>query len=489
MRILKFSSSALESSESVKQARDLVIEARKRSNVVVVMSALGGVTDQLTESADCVLDSYDKTMDIFNRLHALHLEVIKDIIPPAKRSSIIAGIQILFNDLEDILHAVNLVHECSPGSLDLIMSFGTRLSSKIMEALLNTEDVPCTLVDSRQLITTFDSSLTRRGVVRIDETSEKIRKTLIPSESVYVVTGANAADDKGVTTSLGRRGSDFTATLAGAALGAEEVEIWTDRDGIYSADPELVPEAGVIKRMAYEEAQEMAYFGADMIHSQALQPALEKNIPVTIRSIFNRKSSGTLITKGNGSNNLHPVQAITTIDGVSLVNLEGSGMTGVPGIAGRLFSALAKRNVDIVMISQASSEHSICFVVPPGDLETAVDATNKTFEMELNAGLIQRVEQMDKLVVLSIIGSKMRGTPGISAKFFGALGEKGINILIISQGSSERNISIVISETDKLEALRAVHNAFFTEDNGSGNGKNEIGTGKKEGTSQKEEED
>jgi aspartokinase/homoserine dehydrogenase 1 len=298
--------------------------------------------------------------------------------------------------------------------------------------------------------------------VRIPETNERIRKAIVNFEGVYVTAGSIGADEKGITTNLGRKGSDFTATLLGAALDASEIEIWTDRDGIYNADPQLVPEASVIKRMTYEEAQEMAYFGADMIHSQALQPALEKNIPVTIRNIFNEELPGTRIGKGNGSD-ANPVQAITTIDGVGLVNLEGSGMTGVPGIAGRLFSALAEQNVDIVMISQASSEHSICFVVPPGELEAAVEASYRTFQVELNAGLIQRIEKMDQLVALSVIGSKMRGTPGISAKFFRALGSRGINILIISQGSSERNISIVISNEDKREALRAVHEAFFTD--------------------------
>jgi aspartokinase/homoserine dehydrogenase 1 len=366
----------------------------------------------------------------------------------------------VFNNLEDVLHGVHLVHECSAGSLDLILSFGEQLSARILTYYFNISGIKSQLVDSRELVRTFGPP--GKTYVQAAETYRLIREKLLPYQELCVITGYIASNQDGVTTTLGRKGSDFTATLFGVALEASAIEIWTNRDGIYTADPKLVPDARVIDRMKYEEVQEMSYFGADLIHPQSLQPAAEKNIPVKIRNIFNLQHPGTLISRSNGHKD-QQVCGITTIDDVALVNLEGSGMIGIPGIAGRLFTALAEHEVNIIMISQASSEQSICFIVRRSQIEPAVNAVKKTFEIELNAGLIQHIEQLENLVVLSVIGSSMRGTIGISGRFFGALGSSGVNVLAISQGSSEKNISIIIAETDKQTALNAVHTAFITD--------------------------
>lgn len=339
------------------------------------------------------------------------------------------------------------------------MSYGERLCARILTRVLDHEGFPCRCVDARPLVLT--AGRPGAAVVQLDETERRIRAALLPYRETCVVTGYVAADRNGVTTTLGRNGSDYTATLFGVALDADEIEIWKDVDGVFTADPRLIPSAHAIAQMTFEEAQEMAYFGASVIHPQALQPAAERGIPVVVRNTFEPGRPGTRITGGSGDPSRElPVRGITTIDGVALVNLEGSGMIGVPGIAGRLFTALAARDVNVVMISQASSEHSICFVTRGEELEAAVDAVRQTFANELAARQIQRVEQLDGLSILAIVGSRMRGTPGLAGKLFGALGREGINVLAISQGSSERNISIVVDQADRLVALKAVHGAF-----------------------------
>jgi aspartokinase/homoserine dehydrogenase 1 len=470
MRIMKFGGTSLQDAQAIARVRDLIVAAYRREPVerlrsshshpvAVVVSAIGGVTDQLLEAAASALTSYDRTTEIWAALQTRHLQLIEELLPADQRSEVTGEVKSLFAKLRDVLHGVRLVRECSLSSRDLIVSFGERLSARIVTAVLHQAGVDSAYTDARSLVLTMGRP--GAAVVCIDESYQRIRQALLPARRLWVITGYIAGNREGVTTTLGRNGSDYSASLFGAALGADEIEIWTDVDGIFTADPRLITGSRTIARMTFEEAQEMAYFGASIVHPQALQPASELAIPVIVRNTFNPEHPGTQISCSNGEGaHAPPVRGMTAIDGVALVNVEGSGMIGVPGIAGRLFTALAEHEVNIIMISQASSEHSICFVTRREELATAVEVAKKTFAAELAARLVQRVEQLDHLTVLSVVGSRMRGTVGLSGRLFGALGQVGVNVLAISQGSSERNISIVVASGDKLAALGAVHSAF-----------------------------
>lgn len=457
MRVMKFGGTSLRDAAAIAAVGELVVTAAATGPVCVVVSAIAGVTDALLDAAEHAVRDWDRTQQRFAALHARHVAVIEALVPAVQRAPLIAEVQVLFNNLEDVLHGAHLVGECSPATRDLVLSSGERLSARIVAYHLRTRGLDGRYVDARQLVRTSG----RPGLAVVDRAATEcgIRAALTPYHGVAVVTGFIAADAAGVTTTLGRNGSDTTAALVGAALAAATIEIWTDVDGVFAVDPGVLTQSRVIARMTYEEAQEMAYFGARIIHPQSLQPAAECGIPVVVRNTFNPDHPGTVIARGDGEPS-HPVCGITTIDRVALVNLEGSGMIGVPGIAARLFSALAARAVSVIMISQASSEHSICFVIRAEEVAAAVAAVEEEFERELAADLIQRVEPLEELAILAIIGSRMRGTIGLSGTFFGALGEHGVNVLAISQGSSERNISIVIAHRDVPAALGSIHAAF-----------------------------
>jgi aspartokinase/homoserine dehydrogenase 1 len=456
---MKFGGTSLRDPAAITRVRDLVVAAHRQTPVAVVVSAIAGITDQLISAARSSLTSYQQATEIWGAVATRHQEIIDALVSGPEHRQVTGETQVLLADLRDLLHGVHLVRECSTSTMDLIVSYGERLSARIVAQVLAQAGCPSCYVDARPLVLT--NGRAGAAVVCPDITATRVREALLPYRQVSVITGFIAANQEGVTTTLGRNGSDYTATLFGAALQADEIEIWSDVDGIFNADPRLIPGSRTIAEMTFEEAQEMAYFGASIVHPQALQPAAEANIPVVVRNTFNPDCPGTRISCSNGSTAAGPpVRGISTVDSVALVNLEGSGMIGIPGIAGRLFTALAAREVNIIMISQASSEHSICFVTRHEELAAAVAAVEETFAAELAARLIQRVEQLEDLAVVSVIGSRMRGTVGLSGRLFAALGERGVNVLAISQGCSERNISIVVRSADKLTALQAVHTAF-----------------------------
>jgi aspartokinase/homoserine dehydrogenase 1 len=456
---MKFGGTSLRDPEAIVRVRDLVKAANRQEPVAVVVSAIAGVTDQLISAARSSLTSYQQAKGTWEAISTRHQEIIDELLSGPGHRQVTDETSGLLAELRDLLHGVHLVRECSALTMDLIVSYGERLSALIVAQVLAESGCPACSVDARPLVRT--NGRAGAAVVCLEITAARIRDALLPVQQVSVITGFIAANQEGVTTTLGRNGSDYTATLFGAALQADEIEIWSDVDGIFNADPRLIPGSRTIDGMTFEEAQEMAYFGASIVHPQALQPAAEANIPVVVRNTFNPGCPGTRITCGNGNAGAGPpVRGISTVDGVALVNLEGSGMIGIPGIAGRLFTALAARNVNIIMISQASSEHSICFVTRHAELAAAAAAVEETFVAELSARLIQRVEQLEDLAVVSVIGTRMRGTVGLSGRLFAALGEQGVNVLAISQGCSERNISIVVRSADKVTALQAVHSAF-----------------------------
>ena len=364
-------------------------------------------------------------------------------------------------DVLGILQAVSLIRSASPVLRDVIAGFGEIWSTRLfVRYLASRERRPGRVqwVDAREIVEVEWGAL--GPTVRWAESRANATRVLPRDASVtLIIPGFIARDPQGLQTTLGRNGSDFSASIFGDLLDASEIQIWTDVDGVLSADPRRVPDATVIDSLSYHEAMELAYFGAKVIHPQTMAPAVAKNIPIRIRNTFAPDQPGTLICARPVSS--HAVKGITSIDGIALVNVEGAGMIGVPGTAQRLFGALREHGISVILISQGSSEHSICFAIPHAESERTERTVRQTFDLELRQGQIQNVDVLSGCSILSVVGDGMAGTPGVAAKVFGALGGAGVNVRAIAQGSSERNISLVIDERQTTRALRAVHSAFY----------------------------
>ena len=361
--------------------------------------------------------------------------------------------------LKEFLHGIELIQECSPRSKDLIMSFGERMSCLIVSSYLQELGQNVLYVDTRDVIKT--DSHYNNASVDFKISDKLIHKKLHAFRGISVITGFIASDSKGITTTIGRNGSDYTASIIGAALNATEIEIWTDVDGVLSADPRIVRNAFVIPELSIEEAQELAYFGAKVIHPYSLVPVIEKSIPVHIKNTLNPAAPGSIIKKTVSKTSELPITGIASIENVSIINIEGSGMVGLPGIASKIFSSLARAGINIIMISQASSEHSICIVCRTNQVKEAKAALTADLNEELFYRKIQKIGITDNLEIIAVIGENMRGTPGLSGKLFSSLGSRNINVLAIAQGSSERNISLVIKAEDSREAINTIHNTFL----------------------------
>jgi len=363
-------------------------------------------------------------------------------------------------DIRDVLKAIALVKSAPRRSRDVIAGYGEIWSARMLAALLQQESAERggTWIDARQVITVSETEL---GPTVLWEESQKKFDKVVPADfsGIAVITGFIASDEDGLQTTLGRNGSDFSAAIFAALSRASELDIWTDVDGVMSADPNRVPEARVIERLTYNEAMELAYFGAKVIHPQTLGPVVTNGIPVIIRNSFNPQHPGSRIEAAPAT--ADDIKGITAISGMALVNLEGSGMIGVPGTADRLFAALKNAGVSVTLISQASSEHSICIAVPQDVAERARQVVSDAFADELASGQIQSVDVTDAQSIVAVVGDGMAGTPGIAARFFANLARAGINIRAIAQGSSERNISVVVATEDATRALRAVHSGFY----------------------------
>ncbi|MCB1057861.1 MAG: bifunctional aspartate kinase/homoserine dehydrogenase I, partial [Acidobacteria bacterium] len=375
-----------------------------------------------------------------------------------------ARFKALIGDLEDLLHGVSLVREASPRTLDAILSHGERLSAPVVAAAMRAAGLPATDCDTRPLVVTdagFGSAH-----VDVEATNERLRDFFRDLETVPVLTGFIAATREGETTTLGRGGSDYTASLVGAGVGAEAVEIWTDVDGVMSADPRLVPTARPISRLSYIELMELSHFGAKVIYPPSVHPTRRAGIPLWIRNTFNPSAPGTLVDAGPAAQeplepHANPVRGIASIRRIALLRLEGDGMVGVPGIAMRLFGALAREKVNVVLISQASSEHSICFGIAPEAVNVAARSLAEEFALERQAGLIDELIVEDDVSVVAAVGTGMRERPGIARAIFGALADRGISVRAIAQGSSELNVSLVVPARDEQRAVVALHERFF----------------------------
>ena len=456
--VVKFGGSSLADSGRLQQAMQ-VARAQLAAGGVAVCSAMGGTTDVLIAAAREAAGGGDAHHHVED-IRARHVAVVRDLCPARGQAAILTQLQLLLAELDEVLHGVSLLRECSPRTLDLVMSFGERLSTTVASRLLADLDVETRLIDARDLILTDARHGT--ATVQFEHTYRRVRNALEPLPGIVcVVPGFIGATADGVTTTLGRDGSDYTASLIAAALHADELQIWTDVDGVLSADPRHVPAAFVIDHLSYQEAMEMSYFGARVIHPYTMVPVVEQAIPILIKNTLRPEQPGSRISE-QPSGGGRAITGIASVDSIALINVEGGGMIGARGMAARVLGALAGASVNVMMISQASSEHSICLVLDAAEAERALAALHAELALELETKRIDTFDLRRDLAIVAIIGENMRGTPGIAGKLFAALGTAGINVLAIAQGSSERNISLVVTAADEPRALQVIHRAFLS---------------------------
>jgi aspartokinase/homoserine dehydrogenase 1 len=453
----KFGGTSVANAERYRQVAD-VMRAQEGEKKAVVVSAMSKVTDSLIELADLARARDDSYLARAEALKTRHVETIEDLLPLESRQPLLDVLESDFKDIKEVLRGVYLSRTYSDRTLELIAGHGELWSAQLLNAYLNATGIASTWLDARTVLVVEPGDTS----VSVDwgRSESQIGEWLTNLKTDWVViTGFVAATPDGIPTTLKRNGSDFSASIFGKLLDAGAITIWTDVDGVLSADPRLVPEAVVLEDVSYQEATELAYFGAKVVHPSTMAPAIESKIPIWIRNTFNPSSPGTKIGEKSGSS--HMVKGFATVDGIALVNVEGTGMIGVPGVAKRLFGALGEVGVSVVMISQASSEHSICFAIPEAQAALARKTVERAFFAELHHNQIQTIEVMENCSILAAVGDNMVDHPGVAGKFFRALGKARVNIRAIAQGSSERNISTVIDGADSRRALRAVHAAFY----------------------------
>jgi aspartokinase/homoserine dehydrogenase 1 len=461
MRVLKFGGSSLATPAAIRAVGAIVVEARRSGPVLVVVSAFRGVTDQLLECARMAERGDVDYLHVFDEIARRHRASVAALVT-RRRAQTRKQVHALLDELRSTLQGVHLLRHCPSRALDMTASFGERLSALILAAYLNRFQ-PAELADARDFVRTDDQFT--HAAVNFPATNRATRKRFAPllrkrRAPIPVITGFIGATDDGQTTTIGRNGSDYSASIVGAAVGASVIEIWTDVDGVLSADPRIVRGAFVLPRMTYEEAMELSYFGAKVIHSATIAPAVAKRIPILIKNTFNPAAPGTLISGQRAEPAEALAKGITTVDGLSLLTLRGPGMVGVPGIAERLFRTLAAKRVNIILISQASSEHTICLAVRDVDARRGIEAIEQEFPHEVRDRLMMTDHRADQ-AILAVVGEGMKGRPGIAGKLFDSLGRNNININAIAQGASERNISCVIDAAHQVRALNAIHEAFF----------------------------
>jgi aspartate kinase len=461
--IMKFGGTSVGSVAALQQVVGIVREARARGDdAVVIVSAMSGVTDLLLRGAQQA-EAGDVSVAQHSRREILakHTEVIDTFLASDQRhDSVLAEIGDLLDEFDALCNSIGVLGELTPRALDVIGGMGERMSVRQVAAVLDCHDIPAQAMDATQFIVT-DSRYGAASPLMptTAKRSQGLLGPLVEDGIIPVVTGFIGASEAGIPTTLGRGGSDYSATILGRALGADEVWIWTDVNGVMTADPRVVEDARTIPHLSYSEVGEMAYFGAKVLHPQAIRPARRSAIPVRILNTFQPDHPGTLITKDSDDSGW-TVKAITAIKSLSLITIEGTGMIGVPGVAARTFDAVARTGTSVLMISQSSSEQSICFVVPTSDIDKVLAGLNEEMARELERRDIERIWSQDHIVILAVVGAGMKGTPGIASRVFGALGEHRINVVAIAQGSSEYNISLVVAQGDGDEAVRRIHEEF-----------------------------
>jgi bifunctional aspartokinase / homoserine dehydrogenase 1 len=462
--VMKFGGTSVGGSQAMRETAELITNTKdKWGRVIVIASGMGSkpvkVTDLLLGGAKAALDGDRQAyMDIAEEMRQVHFEAIDGLLEPeGERQAILAENQEFINHYLALCEAVCVLGELSPRALDAISGMGEQMSVRILAAYLRQLGHQAEAIDAMELITTddnFQSANPLMGITHQRTTSRLL--PLIKNNVIPIVTGFIAATKEGVTTTLGRGGSDYSAAIIGQTIDADEVWIWTDVDGVMTADPRLVPDAKSIPVLTYREVSELAYYGAKVLHPKTMRPCVENDIPLRIKNTFNPDHPGTVIV-ANGQGKNGGIKAVTAIKDLNLVTVEGTGMVGIPGIAARTFGAVAKSDVSVLLISQASSEQSICFAVPSKSAQNVINSLESEFEREIERRDIDSIWGMKDVSIMTIVGAGMRGTPGISGKVFSALGHQGVNVIAIAQGSSECSISIVVAAKDTAIAVSQIH--------------------------------
>ena len=459
MQVLKFGGTSVANAENINKVVAIVKQTLLKNKLIVVVSAFGGTTDMLIEAVKMASSRNEAYKEKLQAIENRHLQAVRDLIAIDRQSATLSLVKKKCNELENICEGAFLLGELTPRTLDRVMSYGELLSSLIISARLDTLQMPHQWVDAREIIRT--NSNFGNASFELDFTNTAIQNYLVQHpEQLYIIPGFIAADANGITTTLGRGGSDYTAAILAAATDADLLEIWTDVSGMMTADPRLVHNAKVIPNISYQEAMELSHFGAKVIYPPTIQPVMNKGIPIWIKNTFAPDDHGTLIERKAGENK-NSVSGISSIGKITLLSLEGSGMVGVPGISKRLFESLYNEKINVILITQASSEHSICVAVDESNAVKAKDAIDIEFANEIALNKVDPIVIENDLSIIALVGEHMKNHTGISGKMFGSLGRNGINIRAIAQGSSEKNISAVIKTADVKKAVNVLHEAFF----------------------------
>ena len=460
MQVLKFGGTSVANSQNITLVKDIVLN-KKGNKIIVVVSALGGITDLLLKTAHLASIQDISYKDFLKEIEDRHLKTIKELIPINSQSKVLSKVKSELNTLETLLEGAFLIGEITPLLSDKIVSYGELLSSYIIAEFFIQEGLNTILGNSRELIKTYD--INKKSTVNFKTTNANcIRFFREVSENVIVLAGFISSSENGVLTTLGRGGSDYTAAIVAAAIDAETLEIWTDVSGMYTANPKLVKQAKAIPHISYEEAMELSHFGAKVLYPPTIQPVLSKGISIRIKNTFEPNNMGTLITK-NINKKGRTVRGISHIDDIALLSLEGPGMVGIPGISKRFFEVFSHAEISVILITQASSEHSICVGISANDAEKAIAVINTAFEYEIERGKIKHVIAEKDIAIIALVGDNMKSHQGLSGKMFSTLGKNNVNIRVIAQGASERNISAIIKKSDVKKALNALHEEFFEE--------------------------
>jgi aspartate kinase len=457
---MKFGGTSVGSVEAISQAASIVeTHAQSWERLVVVVSAMSGVTNALIAGARAAAEGDDQAYRaVVADLRVRHYRVVDALLEAQQtRRALLAAVDSYLDEFTAFCHSVYILGEITPRATDTISSLGERINARLLAALLHQLGLRSEAVDATDLIVTDDTF--QNAVPLMDRTRERVAARLVPllEEGVVpVVTGFMGATATGVTTTLGRGGSDYSAAILGACLDSDEVWTWTDVDGVMSADPRIVPDARVIPTLSYSEVSELAYFGAKVLHPRTMRPLIERDIPLWVKNTFNPTCPGTCIVR-RPENTPGTVKAVTAIRDLSMVVVQGRGMMGVPGIAARTFAAVASQGASVLMIVQASSEQSICFALPTRAVPAVVAALEEAFALELARRDVERIWAQDEVVIVTAVGSGIRDTPGVAARIFGATGAAGTNVTAIAQGSSECSVSLVVAAQDAERVIRHMH--------------------------------
>lgn len=461
--VMKFGGTSVGSADAIRHVSGIVARSRPSHEVVVVVSAMNApdlrTTDTLIAAARAAAEGDGAaTAQVTPRLLALHLRTAGELATADECAALEGELRAMLDYLSDLSRSIAILGELTPRALDLFSGLGERLNARLIAAALRSAGIPARAVDATGLVVTDD----RFGAATplMEPTRERTRELLLPlleQGVVPVVTGFIGATRAGVPTTLGRGGSDYTCSILGASLDADEVWFWKEVDGVLTANPKLVPAARTLTHLSYSEMAELAYYGANVLHPKTVQPLVQRRIPIRIRNTFNPDHPGTLIADHVGEN---AAKAVTAIKELSLITVGGPGMLGIAGVAARIFGAVARAGANILLISQASSEQSVCLAVPRPEAPAAVAELRKELAADFSAHDVEHIEVQNQAVIVALVGSGMRGTPGIAGRLFGALGDAGINVIAIAQGSTENNISFVVSAADADKAVQVVHERF-----------------------------